>query len=168
MKAILNFQIMWPIFIWLLQTMLFLFIGATILWKLGMIKRPLAGMEYSQAIMAAVTIFSVLLISTASAGPLFQTFKTMQNQGSPDWRVYGAKAGELLLVSLFFEVLLGLIMGSMTKAFMFLRKSSQQINEGSMPTAIIASALVLGMAIGLRVMTAEVLEYVTPQYINFN
>ena len=167
MKSILNFQFLLPIGVLLLQMFISLFICIAILRKMCIVKKPLGGLEYSHAIFASITIFSVFLISTASAPAMFQTFKAYQNQRNPEWQLYFSKSGEFFLVILFFEVLLGLMILLFTKTVLSIGNGIKEIQEGSIPSALVTSGIVLGFAIVLRVMAAEVLEYITPQYINF-
>lgn len=167
MKVILNFQSLFPVVVLLLHAFIILFLCIYLLRKVGILKNPLSGLEYSHAIFGAITIFSVLLISTAGATALFQTFKTFQNQGNPPWQLYLSKSGEYFLVILFFEVLLALIILLFTRTFLLKGNGIKDMLEGSIPSALVFSAIVLGFAIVLRVMAIEVLQYITPQYLNF-
>lgn len=167
MKAILNFEFLMPIGILLLQVFMILYLCILVLRKIGIVKQPLGGLEYSHAIFAGVIIFSTLLISTASAPAMFQTFKTYQNQSGSIWQPYLSKSGQFFLVVSFFELLLGLVILLFSKTFLSFGNGVKEILEGSIPSALIASCIVLGFAIALRFMASEAMEYITPQYVNF-
>lgn len=167
MKAILNFEFLLPITVLLLQVFIVLYICILILRKIGILKQPLGGLEYSHAFFATATIFSVLLISTAGASAMFQTFKTYQNQSGSIWQLYLAKSGQFFLVVLFFELLLGMVILLLTKTSLFVGNGLKEILDGNIPAALVTSCIVLGFAIVLRVMASEIMEYITPQYLNF-
>lgn len=167
MKAILNLEFLLPIGILLLQVFIILSICILILRKLKVLKQPLDGLEYSQAIFASITILSVLLVATASAPAMFQTFKAYQNLNENIWNLFVFKSGEFFLVILFFELLLGLAILLFTRTFFSMGNGFKEIGEGKIPSALITSCIVIGLAIVFRIMAAEAMDYITPQYLNF-
>ena len=167
MNTILNVEILIPIGLLLLQTGIILLIWISILKKIGIIKKPFDGLEYSHAIFTSVFILSVLLVATSSAPAMFQTFKTYQSQNGNLWQLYLYKSSQFFLIILFFEVLLGLVLILFTRTFFAPGNGIKDIVEGSIPSALITSSIVIGFSIALRIMSSEVVEYLRPQYLNF-
>lgn len=167
MEAILNLKIWLPVFVQIIQLLVFIPITIFTLKKSGVIRYPLAGLEYSQAIFAGVTIFSVLLISTSGAPAMFQFFKTYQQIGQVAWQSYLVKCGQFFFVTFFFELILGIIVLSFARRILFLENLLKEICTGSIPSALLAGSILLGFAAGLRIMSSEIMEYITPQYLNF-
>lgn len=167
MKAVFNVEILLPVAVVVLQAFVVLFACVFALRKLRVLSQPLSGLEYSKAIFAAGVIFSFLLISTASATAMFQTFKVYQNQNEGLLQMFLAKSGQFFFIVLFFELLLALTILLFTKSFLSIGNGFKDILEGSIPSALITSLVVLGFGIVLRAMASEAMEYITPQYVNF-
>ena len=74
MKSIFDPATLLPVLFMLILLLTVLLLTITILRRLQVVKLPLAGVEYSQAIFASSILFSVLFIATAEIAPVFQTF----------------------------------------------------------------------------------------------
>lgn len=167
MKELLSFDILLPVVITLIQVFLLLFICLSVLRKIKIIKMPYAGMEYSQAIFAGTILFAVLFLSTAGIPSIFQSFKTYQNQEIQLLRPIFSKSGQVLLVILFFQILLGALIYLASKVLFGMGKGLQEIEEGNIPFSIFISVMVLGFSIVLQFMAKEMMEYITPHFLDF-
>ena len=167
MKTISDFSFLLPSSILFLQAFMFLYISLLILKRIGMLKQPYNGLEYSQAIFASVVIFSVLLINTACLSASFQTFKIYQNHSVGLVQSYLSKSAQFFFIVLLFELILGLITLLFIKRSFLIGNGINEIREGSINCALLTSCIILGFAIVLRAMASEIIDYVTPKYFNF-
>lgn len=167
MKEVLNFGSLLPIAIVLIQLFIFLFICLYLFRKFKVIKLPYAGMEYSQAIFAGAILFAVFFVSTALIPAIFQSFKTYQNQPINLLPPMFGKSGQLLLIILFFEILLGVLIYLVSKVLFGIDKGLKEIEEGNIPFSIFISVIIIGCSIVLHLMAKEMMEYITPRYLDF-
>lgn len=167
MKPLLTFTILLPVLMIFIQAIIMVYVSVAILGKTGFLKVPLAGMEYSEAIFAASSIFSVLLISSAAAAPVFQTYKTLQNQSADLVVPLLTKSGHFFLVILFFEFIWIIFSVLSTKTFPFLGKLSKDIREGNVPLSVLTGITLIGFSLVCRTMAVEMIDLVTPHYLSF-
>lgn len=165
--SILSLELLLPIGLLVIQALIVLFICVGVLKRMRILRTPYAGMEYSQLIIATVFLFSVFLIAIADTTALFQAFKTFQNNKQDVLSNTISKFSQFFLVVLFFELLFGLISFLVIKLLLGFKNSFQEINEGNVPAAVIMSIVLLGFSITLNTCAKEILEYMTPQYLNF-
>jgi hypothetical protein len=167
MHSILNFDILLPIGLLLLQAFLLLFICIFVLRRIRLLKIPYGGMEYSEVIVAAMFLFSVFFISTANIEGLFQAFKTFQNQQENVFSNTFSKFSQFFLVILLFELLFGIVSFFIIRILLGFKSSFREIQEGSIPSAILTGVLLISFAVLLQFSAKEVIQYITPQYLNF-
>jgi uncharacterized membrane protein YjfL (UPF0719 family) len=53
-----------------------------------------------------------------------------------------------------------------SKILLGLKETAKEIEEGNIPASILLSVIILGFAIVLQVCAKEMIEYITPHYIN--
>lgn len=167
MRSVLNFEILLPIGLLLLQALMLLFISVVVLRRVKLLKSPYSGMEYSEVILAGMLFFSVFFISTANIEGLFQAFKTFQNQGRNVLTNTFSKFSQFFLVVLLLELLFGIVSVFIIKFVLGIKNSLKQIEEGNIPSAIITGVLLISFALIIYYAAKEVIGYITPQYLNF-
>lgn len=167
MHSILNFDILLPISLLLLQSFLLLFICIFVLRRIRLLKTPYGGMEYSEVIVAAMFLFSIFFISTANIEGLFQAFKTFQNQQENVFSNTFSKFSQFFLVVLLFELLFGLVSFFIIRILLGFKNSFREIQDGSIPSAILTGVLLISFALLMQFSAKEVIQYITPQYLNF-
>lgn len=167
MKPILNPAILLPVLFMLLQLLIVLFITIAALSRLNIIKPPLGGIEYSQAIFACSILFSVLFIVTAEVSAIFQTFKTLQNQSSGIMQPLAAKSAQFFMIIVFFELILAGLILLCSKIFTWLNKGVKEIEGGNIPVSLIMSIIIIGLSIVLKAMAEEIIQYIVPHYLTF-
>jgi hypothetical protein len=167
MNTILRFEMLIPILLLVMQSFVLLFIGLFILRRLKLLKLPYAGMEYSQLIVTASILFGVFFISTADTGGLFQTFKTFQNANSKVFSNTFYKFSQFFLVVFFFEILFGLISFFIIKLLLGFKGTLKEIEEGNIPASVLMGVIIICFAIILQHSGREVIDYITPKYLNF-
>jgi sterol desaturase/sphingolipid hydroxylase (fatty acid hydroxylase superfamily) len=167
MKSILNFDVLIPIGLEVIQALLLLFSCITLLRKFRLLKLPYAGMEYSEIAFACFLLFSVFFISTANIEGLFQAYKTFENQQEQVFSNTFYKFSQFFLVILLFEFLFVFIAFAVTKVLLGFKNTYKEIQEGNLPSAIIIGVIFLGFAIILQYSAKQIIEYITPQYLNF-
>lgn len=167
MRTILRFDILLPIGLLLLQALLLLFICVVVLRRIKLLKSPYSGIEYSEATLASMFLFSVFFISTANIEGMFQAFKTFQNQGQNVFSNTFSKFSQFFLVILLFEILFGIVSVFVVKLVLGFKNSLKQIEEGNIPSAIITGVIAISFALVLQFAAKEVVGYITPQYLNF-
>ncbi|MBL7756513.1 MAG: hypothetical protein JNL59_03935, partial [Chitinophagaceae bacterium] len=65
---------LWVPVLWiLLQNLLIIYAAWRVLQLTGLLKKPIAGMEYSQALMAAILLFAMIGIGNASVQSYYDT-----------------------------------------------------------------------------------------------
>lgn len=167
MHPILNFNLLLPIGLLLLQTLLLLFIAIATLTRVQLLKQPYTGMEYSQVTLTAAFLFSVFLISVADIEGLFQAFKTFQNQNEQVWQNTFSKFSQFFLVILLFQLLFAVVAAFMIKIVLGFKNSFAGINEGNIPAAVIVGVILISFALVFQLAAKQVIISVTPQYLNF-
>lgn len=167
MRSVLNFDILLPIGFLLLQAFLLLFMGMTVLRRFKILKTPYAGMEYSEVIIGAALLFCIFFISLANIEGLFQTFKTYQNQGNNVFSNTFSKFSQFFLVVLFFELLFAMTSFFVIKLLLGFKNTLKEIEEGNIPSAILIGVILIGFSVVFQISAKQVIEYITPQYLNF-
>ena len=167
MKQMFDFNILLPIGILLVQAFILLAVCLYVLRKTNLIALPFGGMEYSQAIFAAACLISLFIISTAAVGATFQTYKTYNAQDIPIIKGLLGKSGQFLLVILIFETLLGALIYLVSKLLLGTRNFMEELNSGNIPLSIFIAVISICFSIVLQQMSKEVIEYITPHYLNF-
>jgi len=165
MKSILQFEILLPILLLIIQTLVHLFICLFVLKRIRLLKTPYAGMEYSQVIVATSILAGVFFISTADVAGLFQTFKTFQNAGSDILFNTLKNFGQLTLITFLLEIAFGLTSFLIIKLLFGFKNTLGEVKEGNMPASILMSIIILGFSLIFQTATKEILEYTIPQYI---
>jgi hypothetical protein len=165
MNTLFRTDLLLPVALLLVQAVVLLFIFIWVLRKLKILRTPFAGMEYSQVMVAAAFLFGAFFIATADSSSLFQTFKTLQNAGQKTSSGL-TKFNQFFLVIVFFEALLTLISFFASKLLLGLKNTAKEIEEGNIPVSILLSVIIVGFAIILQVCAKEIIEYITPHYIN--
>jgi type III secretory pathway component EscS len=165
MNTLFRIDLLLPIALLFVQAAVLLFIFIWVLQKLKILRTPYAGMEYSQIIVAAAFLFGVFFIATADTSGLFQTFKTLQNAGQKTSGGF-TKFSQFFLVILFFEAMFAIISFFIINILLGLKETAKEIEEGNIPASILLSVIILGFAIVLQVCAKEMIEYITPHYIN--
>jgi len=155
-----------PILLIVIQGFVLLFGAITILKRLKFLKTPYAGMEYSQLLVGAAFILGVFLISTGSTASVFQSFKTFQNANGSVLTNTFSKFSQFFVVVVVFEVLFFLVGLLSVKLFAGFGKSNQ-VEAGNMPLSILVAIVLVGFSIVFQFCTGEMVDYITPKYINF-
>lgn len=167
MEAIFNVQILIPIGLLLLQTLFFFFLCLFLLRRTQIIRLPMAGMEYSNVIVAGAILFGLFYITTADIQGLFQAYKTYQNSGEALAINTFAKFSQYFLVILFLAVLYGIVAFGIIRLLLGFKSSVQEIQAGNIPGSILMAVLVISVAILLQRTGEEIMTYLTPQFVNF-
>jgi hypothetical protein len=166
MTSILRFEMLIPILLIILQEFVLLFGSITVLKRLKFLKTPYAGMEYSQLLIGAAFILGVFLISTGSTAGVFQSFKSFQNGSEGVLANTFSKFSQFFMIVLLFEVLFFLVGILSIKLFAGFGKSNQ-VEQGNIPTSVLVAIILIGFSIVFQLCTGEIVDYITPKYINF-
>src|SRR5688500_5862805 len=105
MDTVFRFDMLLPIGLIVLQELLLLFAGISILKKMKFLVTPIACMDYSQVIVVGCFLFGITLIGTGDIEGLFQSYKTFQNAGRQVYSNTFSKFSEYFLTVLIFEIL---------------------------------------------------------------
>lgn len=167
MKQLFDISIMLPFGILLIQSLILLAICMYALRKMQLISLPLGGMEYSQAIFTAACLISLFIIFTSAISPTFQSSRTFNAQDIPLYTNLLGKSGQFLLVILVIQTLQGGLMFLGAKLFLGTGKFTEELNTGNIPFSIFVAVMTIGFSILLQQMCKEVIEYITPHYLNF-
>jgi len=165
MKSILNIYNFFPVLLLVLQTLIFLLSTIAVLRYLKILQLPYAGMQYSKVVIAAVLLFSVLLISFADVEGITQAVKTFHNYGDGFYRNLFIKFSQFILVILIAECFFALLCFMAMKMLPGFRQSSA--TDDDIPGAVLQAVVIFIIAILLYACAKEVIETITPKYINF-
>lgn len=168
MKSIFNPEILLPIGLLLLQTFFFFFLCLFLLRRSKIVKMPLAGLEYSNVIVASAILFGLFYISTADIQGLFQSYKTYQNLGQDLVSNTFSKFSQFFLVIFFLECLYGIIAFGVIKLLLSFKNSLQEIQEGNIPGSIFMAIIIVSVSMLLQDMGKEMMTYLTPQFVNLH
>ncbi len=167
MNSILHFNLLLPIGLLVLQSIILLFLSFTILKRRKILKAPYSGMEYSQLIVVSSFLFGVFFISTGDISGLFQSFKTFQNAKLNVFSDTFLKFSQFFLVIIFFEILFALLCAFAVKLLLGLKNTVKELEDGDIPAAVLIAIIVVSFSIVLQYCSKEVIDYITPKYINF-
>lgn len=160
-------SLLYPSALLLLQSFLILFISVTIARRMGILRVPYNGMEYGHAIMSAAFLFGCLFISAANAGSLFQSFKVYQSLRESIYLNTFYKYAQYFATVIFFLFLYVIICWLITKLLFGFRKTREEVEAGSITTAVLWAVLVFVFSIIIQLVAREWMEYQVPQFINF-
>jgi hypothetical protein len=166
MKSILNIYDFFPVLLLVLQTLIFLLSIVAALRYLKILKLPYAGMEHSKVLIAAAILLSMMIISFADVEGVMQAVKTFHNYEDGFYRNLFIKFSQFTLVIVLTECLFGLLCFIAIRIIPGLRQSSA--TEDDMPGAILQAVVILIIALLMYVCAKEIIEHITPKYINFN
>lgn len=165
MKPILSMYDFLPVLLLLLQTFIFLLTAIAVLRYVKLLQLPYAGMEYARLLVAAVVLFSAMIISFADVEGVVQASKTFHNYGNGFYRNLFIKFSQFILIILLTECLFALL------CFIIIRVSPgfrQSFVEGDdMPGAILLAVVIFILAVLMYSCAKEIIEILTPKYINF-
>jgi len=161
---------LWVPVLWmLLQNLLIIYGALWVLRRAGLVKQPVAGLEYSQAVMAAVLLLTMIGLGNVSIQSCYDTCLNYASQPGPWISQTILRYSQFFLVVVLFEFLLLGMYWLVLKLFFNLRDSAdQQITGGNLPLAILMSGIVAGTGLGLAKLAAIILGQMTPHYVLLN
>lgn len=165
MKSIFSFAMLLPIGLLLLQTLFLFFICLYVLRRSQIIKFPLAGLEYSNVIVAGSVLFGLFYITTADIKGLFQAYKTYQNLGKDFVSNTITKFSEYFSAIFFLEILYAVLAFGIIRLLLRFKSSVQEIQNGNIPGSILMAVLIISTSILLQRSGEEVIVYLTPQFV---
>ena len=166
MKSILNIYDLLPVLLLVLQTLIFLLTTILVLRYLKILQLPYAGMQYSKLVIAAVILFSVMIISFADVEAVVQSVKTFHNYGDGFYRNLFIKFSQLILIIVLAVCFFGLLCFIAIRIIPGFRQTSA--TEDDIPGAILKALVMLIIGILLYACAKEISETITPKYINFS
>lgn len=161
---------LWAPVLWmLLQNLLIIYGALRVLQLAGLVKKPVAGLEYSQAVMAAVLLLTMVGLGNVSLQACYDTCLNYAAQPGSWIGQTMLRYSQYFLVIVLFEFLLLGMYWLVLKLFFSLRGSTdQQITGGNLPLAILMSGIVAGTGLGLAKLAALILGQLTPHYVLLN
>lgn len=161
---------LWVPVLWiLLQNLLIIYAAWRVLQLTGLLKKPIAGMEYSQALMAAILLFAMIGIGNASVQSYYDTCLNYASQQGPWLTQTMLRYSQYFLVTLLAEFLLLGMYWLVVRLFFSVRGPAEQtISEGNLPMAILVSGIIGGTGLGLARLVALILTQLTPHYVLLN
>ena len=165
MKPILNIYDFLPVLILVVQALIFLLSTVAVLRYLKILQLPYAGMQHSKLVVAATILLSVMMISFADTEAVLQTVKTFHNYVDGFYRNLFIKFSQFMLVIVLTECLFALLCFAALRIIPGFRQSSA--SEEDMPGAILQAVVIFTLAILMYICAKEIMELVTPKYINF-
>jgi len=157
MNSILKFELLIPISLLVLQTMILIFLSFSVLKRLKILKVPFSGLEYSQVTVASAILLGILLISMADIAALFQSFKTYQNTKANIFSGTFLKFSQFFMLILFFEILFALLCAFVIKLVLGFKNSIKEIEEGNLPAAILMSVILICTSMILQLCAKDLI-----------
>ncbi len=157
-------------FLWiLLQNLLIIYTALRVLRLMGLLKRPVAGLEYSQAVMACILLLTMTGVGNVSVQACYDTYLNYSNQPGLWISKIMLQYSRYFLVVILFELLLVGLYWFVVKFFFGFRVSiGDTIAGGNLPLSFLMSGIVLGMGIGLGKLLYIVLAQMTPHFVLLN
>jgi hypothetical protein len=165
MKSILNVYDLLPVMLLVLQTLIFLLSTITVLRYLKILQLPYAGMEHSKVVTAAIILLSVMIISFSDIEGVVQAVKTFHNYGDGFYRNLFIKFGQFILIIVLAEFLFAILCFIAIRIIPGFRQS--YATEDDVSGAILQAVVIFIIAIFLYACAKEMIEIITPKYINF-
>lgn len=165
MKSILNIYDLVPLLLLILQTFTFLIVTFVILRNLKILQVPYAGMQYSKVMIAAVVLFSVMIISFADVEGVVQSVKTFHSYGDGFYKNVFMKFSQFILIIVLTISLFGLLCFVSLKIIPGFEQAS--VNEGDIPVAVFKGLVILIIGILMYACAKGIIETITPKYVNF-
>lgn len=165
MKSIVNIYDLLTVLLLVLQAFIFLLTTIAILRYLEILKLPYAGMAYPKVVIAAVVLLSVMIISFADADAVVQSVKAFHNYDDRFFRSLFVKFSQFILIIAVTQCVFGFLCFIAIRMLPGFRQSFA--NEDDMPGAIFQGIVMLIIAVILYGSAKELIEEITPKYINF-
>lgn len=169
METVFRISLLVPVIWMLLQNILFIYVAIWLLRRQGVLTTPIAGMEYSQAVLAAVLLLGTFLIANAAIQACYDTALTYSSQPGP-WlsRTLMKYTQYFLIVLLFQFILAGFTWLTLKLFFRPASKDEDSVQNGNLPLSIMLCGIVSGLALGLAKLVTNILESITPHFVVFN
>lgn len=166
MRQLLQPDILFPISIILLLMLLTVYAGSWILKSIGLLRAPIAGIEYSSAIVSACFLLGMLWLCSGIVSPLMEMYKGLPTLKEFPVRIFLQQSARLTAV-----IILGMIVFIFVSILLCLylpgiKRPLRLVREGSLPLSIILGLLSFGVAVGVRQIAVELMEYLAPTVIN--
>ncbi len=168
MTSILNFEILYVVALIIVQFMLQTLVLTYVMKKKGLLKFPIAGLEYSQGVFVSFLVLGGYLIGLASINSVFETVKSAQHAGDPVYFTVFIRFARFFFVILVLYVLYWVLVLFSAKLFLGFKNPFEEIIAGNLPAAFLMSGMALGYALLLYFLAAELIELITPKFLVFN
>jgi|GEM_PF-2177111 hypothetical protein len=168
MKALANFEILFGLLLLIFQFIVLTLIFILALRKSGLLKFPIAGLEYSQGIFVSLLLVGGYIIGLSSIIYVFETVKSIQNAGQPVYITTFVKFSQFFLVILLLEILYWLLVLFSAKLLFGLKNAFQEIITGNIPASCFVGSIALGYSLLMYFSARELFELITPKFFVIN
>lgn len=162
MKTLLPGSFVYAFLLILIQTYLLVYFSLLLLRLLKLLKRPYGGMDYAEILPAALILLGVLIISVGNAPGIFQAAKFYADTGTPmteSLLLFFARSFFIVfLFNIFFIAL-----NYLNLRFLF----RAQYTEPALSVSLLLSAIAIGTSIVFWLCCKEIIDNMTPKFINF-
>lgn len=166
MNAVLNLYSFLPALMLCLQAFIFLAGTIMLLRFVKILQLPYAGMDYAGTVKAAAILLSVMIISFSDITAVIQTVKVFHNYGDNFYSNLFIKFSQFILIVFLTICIFELCVFFAIRVIPGLRQSTT--TEGDIPGAVLQAIIMLVIAVYLHVCAKEIIETITPKYINFS
>lgn len=158
MRSFFDMQLLIPIGFILLWILIAVYAGGWILRKAGIARVPLAGIEYSEAIVSGSFIFGMLLLSTAAVGPVFNYYSIIAHSGFFPIHSFMQMLIQYSFILAIFCILFVSLSLFAAKYLPGVKQPVKEVKSGNIPLALILGMVAIGMAIVLRIVASAVMQ----------
>ncbi|RFM26562.1 hypothetical protein [Deminuibacter soli] len=162
MKTFLPTHIIFTFPLLIVQSYLVIYVSLLLLRRMKLLKRPYSGMNDAETLPAAFILLGVLIISSANAPALFQAVKSFGETYTSITEPFLLFYARSFLVTLFTSLLF-IALNFVNLRFLF----RADYPVPNLPVNLLICAIGVGFAIICWYTCREVLDNMTPQYINF-
>lgn len=156
-----------PITLVIAQSFIILFLCISGLKRAKILSSPIAGIEYSQAILAASFLFGALTINTTVIEPVFHAFQTYCSQQGNTLKPFMTKFGQFFVIMFVFQLIYISVSWVFSKVILSGAKAGIEISSGNIPFSILLSACIIVLSISCKIMSSQFMDYITPQFVDF-
>jgi hypothetical protein len=162
MRTLLPAYVGFAFILMIIQTYLLVYMSLLLLRRMKLLKRPYSGMDHSESLTAAIIMLGLLSISSADVAGIFQAAKFYGDGPISMREPLFAFCAKAFLVILFFSLLF-IFLNYINIRFLFRR----DYQTPSLPVSIFLSVIAIGLALVCWFTCKEIVDNMTPRFVNF-
>ena len=167
MQQNLNWSLIIPTFLAILQTVLYLIAAVVLLKRTKLIKSPIVGIETSAAMAAGVILFGILLISCSSIESLFRSFIFQNGVQVYSFESVFSRFGQFFFVTICSQLVFLFITWYISNMFIEGGSILEETRTGNISMSVLFGSIAVGISICCFMISKNVCDLIVPTTLNF-